>query len=314
MLSILAITVPIYLLVGVGFLAVRLGVFGGGEMRVLGKFTLNVALPALLFDALAQRRIAEVVNGSFLAAYAGGSLTVLLGAFALARFGRRKSAPESALIGIGSAFPNSALIGYPIVAQWLGPPAAVALALCMMVENTLLLPLTLALAESDASASWHSALRQSMGRLVRNPLVIAIVAGLVVALTGVPVPAPVSRPIGMLAMASAPVALFVIGGSLVGLAIGPLLREVAPIAAGKLVVHPLVVLLFVLLLPPIEPALRAAVVAYASMPMLSIYPILAQKYGREGICAAALLLTTLLSFATISVVLWVLSAGLGWAR
>jgi hypothetical protein len=120
----------------------------------------------------------------------------------------------------------------------------------------------------------------------------------------------VARPIGMLAMASAPVALFVIGGSLVGLAIGPLLGEVAPIAIGKLVVHPLIVFAFLLAMPPIEPTLRAALVAYASMPMLSIYPILAQRYGREGFFAAALLLTTLLSFATINVVLWILSAGL----
>jgi malonate transporter len=310
--SILAITVPIYLLIGTGFLAVRLGVFGAAEMRVLGKFTLNVALPALLFQALAQRRVAEIVNGPFLAAYAGGSLTVLLGAFALARFGRGKPLPDSALIGMGSAFSNSALIGYPIVVQWLGPPAAVALALCMMVENVLLLPLTLALAESDASASWHAALAQSLRRLVGNPLVIAIVAGLAVALLEIPLPEAVARPVGMLAMATAPVALFVIGGSLVGLAVGQLLGDVAPIAIGKLVVHPLVVFLFLLLMPPIEPTLRAAVVAYASMPMLSIYPILAQKYGREGFFAAALLLTTLLSFATISVVLWILSAVLGW--
>ena len=52
-------------------------------------------------------------------------MAVLLGAFALARFGRGKPLADSALIGMGSAFPNSGFIGYPIVLQWLGPPAAV---------------------------------------------------------------------------------------------------------------------------------------------------------------------------------------------
>jgi hypothetical protein len=47
--------------------------------------------------------------------------------------------------------------------------------------------------------------------------------------------------------------------------------------------------------------------------MLSIYPILAQKYGFEEMCAAALLLATVLSFLTISVALWLPGPVLGWA-
>jgi predicted permease len=310
MLPILTITVPIYLVIGMGYVAVRRGMFGGVELRALGKFVLHFALPALVFQALAQRPLAEVVNGPFLAAYAGGSIAVLLGAFALARFGRGKPMPDSALIGMGSAFSNSGFIGYPIVLQWLGPPAAVALALCMLVENVLLLPLTLALAESGGGNSWQAAVAQSLRRLAVNPLILAIVAGAVVAATGMALPEPLWRAIGMLATASAAVALFVIGGSLVGLSPVGMRGDVALVAIGKLVVHPLAVFACLLLLPPVDPALRAAAVAYASMPMLSIYPILAQKYGREGFCAAALLVTTLVSFATISGVLWILTAGL----
>ena len=115
----------------------------------------------------------------------------------------------------------------------------------------------------------------------------------------------------MLANASAAVALFVIGGSLVGLSPAGMRGDVALVAIGKLAMHPLAVVAFLLLLPPVDPTLRAAAVAYASMPMLSIYPILAQKYGREGFCAAALLVTTLASFATISGTLWILTAVLG---
>ena len=51
---------------------------------------------------------------------------------------------------------------------------------------------------------------------------------------------------------------------------------------------------------------------FAAMPMLSIYPILAQPHGEEAFCAAALLLATLLSFLSISLWLWVATAVLGW--
>jgi len=48
--------------------------------------------------------------------------------------------------------------------------------------------------------------------------------------------------------------------------------------------------------PPNDPTLRPAAVVFAATPMLSIYPILAQKYGFEEMCAAALLLATVLLF------------------
>jgi hypothetical protein len=55
----------------------------------------------------------------------------------------------------------------------------------------------------------------------------------------------------------------------------------------------------------------AAAVALA-LPVLSIYPILAQKYHFDGFCAAALLFSTVLSFVTISANLWLLRAVPGW--
>jgi malonate transporter len=62
------------------------------------------------------------------------------------------------------------------------------------------------------------------------------------------------------------------------------------------------VLAAVTLIGPLEPSLQRAAIIYASVPMLSIYPVLAQKYGLDGLAAAALLVATTLSFVTIN--LW----------
>ena len=45
-------------------------------------------------------------------------------------------------------------------------------------------------------------------------------------------------------------------------------------------------------------------VIFSSVSMVTIYPILGQKYGEAEFCAAALLVTTALSFITISVMLY----------
>jgi predicted permease len=316
MLQTLAITGPIYLVIALGFLAVRFGIFSKGDTRVLGTFVVKFALPALVFTALSQRQVSEILDHRYLFDYAVGSLAVMLVAFAWGWWLQGKSFTLSALCGLGMASSNSGYIGFPIALGVVGPAAAaVGLAMCMVVENLLMIPLTLVMADSgqaDADRS-HRILGRSLRQLIRNPIILAMLGGFAVALLGVPITGVLARTINMLAISSTAVSLFVIGGALVGLHVKGMVRDVSAIALGKLLLHPLAVGVMVWLLPPADPALRVAAVIFASVPMLSIYPILAQKYGFEGFSAAALMLATVLSFVTISVILWVLGAGLGWS-
>lgn len=64
-----------------------------------------------------------------------------------------------------------------------------------------------------------------------------------------------------------------------------------------------------MLVPLDDPASRSALVLNAGMPMLSIYPILGRPYAKEGVCAAALVAATAVSFVTVNVLLWLTRAG-----
>lgn len=311
---ILSVTVPIYLLIALGWVAVRSGLFQKADMRVLGKLVVNFCLPALVFTALAQRQFDEVLRPVYLLAYAGGSLLLQLGTVLWLHRGHGMPLTTAALRGLGVSASNSGFVGFPIVQQLLGPVAGLALALNMLIENLLILPLALALADSGRSRSsrlWP-ALSQSLRGLLRSPLILGILAGMACALTDLRPPEPLMRTVQMVSTASAPLALFLIGGTLVGLRVRGLLRGVLAVAAGKLVLMPLAVLGLLWLLPPIDPALRTAAVLSAAMPMLSVYPVLAQRYDEEGFCAAALLATTVLSFFTISALIGVLGTLPGW--
>ena len=285
-------------------------------MRVLGTYVVKFALPALVFTALSQRPVGEVINGRYVLGYAVGSLVVMMAAFGWAWRWQGKSFTLSTLCGLGCSSSNSGFIGYPIAILVAGPSsAAVGLAMCMLVENLLMIPLTLVMADSGrvGAGKWHRILMQSLVQLSRNPVILAIVGGLVVSLIGIPITGVLARSINMLAMSSAAVSLFVIGGTLVGLKTKGMRRDVTTIASSKLLLHPLAVGLMMWLVPPSDPTLRAAAVVFAATPMLSIYPILAQRYGFEEMCAAALLLATVMSFVTISIALWLLGPILGWA-
>lgn len=312
MLDILGITGPIFVVIAIGYAAVRLGLFAKADTRVLGGFVINIALPAVLFKALSQRAFGEVMNLTYLAAYAVGSVLAFGVGVAVVRGLRRQALPKAAMVGMGMAMSNSAFIGFPVALQLFGQVAAVGLALAMIVENLILLPLVIALAESAGGdgARLGRVVAQTFGRLLKNPIVIAIVAGFAASIVGLRPPLVVAKAIEMLALASAPVALFAIGGSLVGQKVGGMVADLGLIAAGKLVLHPLAVLAMFWLLPPLDPVLRMVGVLIASAPMLTIYPIFGQKYGQEGMCAPALVATTIASFVTLSVVVAMLQRGL----
>lgn len=304
MLQILSITTPIFILIGLGFLSARGGLISREQVRGMGAVVINFALPALVLKAVSENPIGEVFNWQYLTAYGLGSLTVFCLGLLASRTLRREPLDSSAIAALGMANSNSGFVGYPIVAMTLGATAAIGLALNMVVENLLIIPLALALAEAGRQeGSALGVARETLKRLVRSPLIIAMAIALPLALLELRLPAVPARVVEMLATASAPLALFVIGGSLYGLRLTGMQGEIGMIAFGKLILHPLAVLLIFSLLPDVDPALMAAGVLFASAPMLSIYPILGQRFGVDGRCAAALLLTTVASFVTISTLL-----------
>ena len=315
MLAVLAITGVVFLLIAVGYGAVRLGAFSSDDMRVLGRYVVNFALPALIFRAVAGRDAGAVLDAGALAAYGAASVALFAVGYAWGR--RAAGLPRAAATfqGMGMSCPNSGFVGYPILLMAMPPVAAGALALCMVVENLVMIPLVLIMAERAAGGpgrGWALA-GPIAGRLVRSPIVLALVAGLAASLLGLRVPAVAAAAVDLVAQSSAAVSLMVIGGTLAGLRLGALDVRWLPVVAGKLALHPLAVWLGLtaaagLGFAAADPGLARAVVVMAAMPPMSIYPILAQRYGQQDAAALVMLAMTGLSFFTVSAVLWLLGA------
>jgi malonate transporter len=301
MLAVLSITAPIFILIGLGFFSARIALVNRDQVRGMGTFVIYFALPSLVFKALAERSLSEVLNGPYLAAYAMASLSLFGIGLLLARRWRGLGLSSSAILAMGMAVPNSGFVGYPIAVMVIGPTAALAMALGMLVENLLMIPLALAIAEAGRQdgQGW-TVVRETALRLLRNPLIIAIVLGLGMSLLELRLPVVPARVIEMLAAASAPVALFVIGATLNGMKAGGMAADLAQTSIGKLILHPLLMFAALSLVPGVDPMLMVAGVLFASAPMLSVFPILGQRFGLEERCAAALVGCTVLAFFSIS--------------
>lgn len=306
MMDILGITTPIFILIGLGFMAVRAKLFSSSDIRVLGRFVIQFALPAMLFRTLAQRSVGEILNLRLLLAYLLGSVVTFLAAALFARFVLKREALPALVVGMGSSMSNSIFIGLPVALQLFGPTASLVVAMIVIVENLLMLPMLLAAAETlgKRDTTLWRALSRTLARLLRNPMILAISAGFAASITGFTLPAPGAKAIDMLALASAGISLFVVGGSLAGAVLRGLLGGVGLVVTAKLVLHPLAVLAAVMMVPGLEPVVQFAAVLFACVPMFSIYPILGQQYGLERAAAAALVVTTVVSFVSITVWMW----------
>jgi len=310
MLAILSITFPIYATVVLGYVTVRKGVFRPEHMPVFGSYVMNIALPALLFNAVASRDVNNVFNLTYMAVFLAGALATI--ALAWVWFTAMGVPPSRRAIAImGATCPNSGFIGYPVMLLTLPALAGQILALNMLVENFVIIPICLAILEMAKGREEVHVLRK-VGRILlgvfRRPMVIGLLAGLLVSLSGIPIPETITRLFSMLAASASALALFVIGGSLVGVAFRGNRSIAVQVVLGKLLLHPAMVALALIAVPtvglaPLSDDLKIAVILSAAIPMFSIYAIFAQELGHEGMASLAQIIATAGGFITLNVLL-----------
>jgi predicted permease len=291
--ELLGLTGPIFGLIALGWVAVRSRMFDAAHLPALARFVIGFCLPALMWRVLSRHHPAEVADPRFLAAYATGSLLALGAGLAWARW-QGQPRERSAMTGMGFSCANTAFIGYPLALQLVGPQAAVAFALVLLVENFLMIPLCIALADSararadGAAQPFGQVFMRALWGLRKNPIVLGVCAGLATGALGTGLPATLGKVIDLLGAASAATSLFYIGGALVGLRVGDQWAQVSMVAIGKLLIHPLAVLAALWLWGPV---------------------VLGQAFGLQQVNAACVLGATLVSFVSLTAWVAVVQAG-----
>ncbi len=312
MLDILVITAPIYLCIFTGWLFTRIGLFRRSDMDTLGAFVMNVALPSLVFLSIARRPLGEVANPTYLLGYAVTSLVLLVGAYLWARRINRTPRAAAAFDAMGSGGANSGYVGFPLLMVVMPSVAGVVFGMNVLVESLITVPLALFWAErgEDASSLLRS-IRRSVTSMLRMPVFIGLLAGIVASAVSLPLPAVVVTSFDLFGRASTGLALFAVGGLLVGLSLRGNVARIVAVTVAKLAVMPTVAWASVLGLvavglPPLEGELFAAIILSAAMPSWTSLVVFSSRYGERDVPAAVLLATTALSFITLSALLAVL--------
>ena len=314
MLDIINITAPIFIIIALGYLCVRFKVIDSEHAKGMGSLVLNIALPALMFNAIAGKPFQEVILPHYLFTYALGSVMAFMVGIMLTKVIWRQDNVSAALNSTSLSFSNSAFIGYAVLSMVIGSSKAAAyLSMNVLIESLLILPMLFVMAEMNPSSSKSLAsVLLGIGKnLTRNPLIIAIVVSVIFSVFGIPIPQVVAKTTQMLTGAAAPVALFVIGMSLYGLKLKGDLPKITTIGLGKLVLHPLLMLLAITLISGGTLQDKYVAMLFASAPVFATIAIIGQHYGLVNRMSAIVIVSKIGSFFSMSAVLvyWKMTVG-----
>ena len=305
MSTILGSIAPLFAVMFLGFFAGRAGFLGEAGVRGLGAFVFNFAIPPYVFRLMAGTDLAAIGEWGFLGGYLGAQTLAFLLSAGLGRLLFGLNAAAMTIQGFGAAFSNGVMLALPLL-LWLygeagGLPALLIITLDVIVFSSV--TVLLELARGGARQGGRLVL-QSLRAVLVNPIIMGTVLGILVAASGVTLPAVVDRTLVFIGQAAAPSALFALGATLSLRRLAGSLGPAGLMLPGKLFLHPLLAWLAFAWLLELDPLWVNAGVIFAACPVgLNVY-VFAQHYEVAiETASSAILISTALAMVTITTLL-----------
>lgn len=305
--AVIAVALPVFAITATGLLAGRMRVMTGADAASLNKFVIQIAVPAALFGLTAGAEPVGAKELTIGGAYALAAAVAIFGGYAIGQllFGLTK--PAAGAHGFASTLGNAVFLGLPIalsIEGWTQPFVSL-----MLIEGIFVIAIGVALMSPRREGDALTKLAAYFAGPLKNPIVLAMIAGIAYAAVGLPFSGPFETFFGYFARAGGAVALFSLG---LFLATHPLpaLRDIwgklAAVTAVKLGVLPAIALGAAYALGVSDPDYLGALALFCFVPTGAFAFILASQFGvYQSESAAAVTITALLSVLTISGVLMV---------
>ena len=307
---ILEAVLPLFALILGGYLAGRRGLLGAAATDSLNAFVVWMALPALLFQAMAQITWAEIRQPGYIAASAIAIAMVFGISFLTDRRQKRRLA-DASITSLAAAYGNAGYMGIPLCIMVLGEASLPAVIIVTLLTACVLFAFSITLVEIDLqrSPTLGATLRKVALAVVRNPLVCAPVAGLAVSGAGLTLPGPVLQFTNLLGAAASPCALVTIGLFLSQGSTSNHRGTVWRIVWLKLIVHPLLAFVLVTWVFDMPAMWASAAILLAALPVGTGPFMVAKLYGREpAVTSEATLISTVVSVFTVTLLVGWISA------
>lgn len=300
MQALVQVVLPVFLVIGFGYVIAWRRILSEATIEGLMTFAQKIAIPCLLFRAISTLDLSQEFDLRLLASFYTGALTGFFVGLLGARYLFGRPWTDSVAIGFIGLFSNSVLLGLPITERAYGSDALSANFTIIALHSPFCYAVGITAMEI-ARARGESALRLA-GSIIKsifsNALVIGIVLGFAVNITGLPQPEVATNALDLVARAGLPAALFGLGGVLWRYRPEGDFLTIAFACAVSLILHPLITFGLSNALDLSQSQMRSAVLTAAMAPGVNAY-IFADMYGSaKRVAASTVLVATALTVLT----------------
>ncbi|MBP1758098.1 MAG: putative permease [Firmicutes bacterium] len=295
-------TVPVFLLIVLGGLFRKVGLLDKAFCQTSDRLVFSVALPVMLFCDMATTDLRTNFNGTYLLFCAGVTTVIFFTIWGGARLLIRDKTLVGEFVQV-SYRSSAAILGCAIIKGMYG---TVGMAPLMILGSVPLFNiyavLVLTLEGPHAGEGALSLrLKSAIASIIRNPIILSILAGLIPSLLGVSAfPPIIDKTLGSLSALATPLALLSIGASFQGRRALDLLPLSSVAASLKLLVLPALFLPLAVHLGFTGTSLVALIIMLGSTSTPTCY-IMARNLGHKGaLSVSVIVLTTALSAFTLT--------------
>lgn len=292
-------TMPVFLVIVLGYILKQLGLFTDEFCRVGNKYVFLVALPVLLFQDIAQTNLYTDFKLSFVLYCAGVTTVVFLGVWFLAAHILK----DKSLVGAfaqASVRSSAAILGIAFVENMYGNAGLAPLMIVSAVPLFNIYSVIILTFSADGGQHGTEAIRKACINVLKNPIIIGIVLGLPFSLLRIDIPTIPLKMIESVGATATPLALLVVGAGFEGTKALAKIKPTLWATAIKLVILPAVFLPLAIALGFHDAELVAALIMLGSPTTVSCY-VMATNMGNDGeLSTSIIVLTTLLSSITLT--------------
>ncbi|MGK6314476.1 AEC family transporter [Neorhizobium sp. DT-125] len=314
MSSVFVNVVPVFILILIGWMTAKTGILKEETGDALGEFVFKIAVPMLIFRTLADAHFEGASPFRLWTAYFLGVAITWGTGHLIATHIFRRDAKIGVIAGMSASFANNVFIGLPLVAHIVGKDGLVAISILlaihlplMMVAGTILMEGATSKVEGGGKRSLPAILKQVGSNLARNPLVLALIVGLIFNFLGLHLTPALATVVDQLSAAASPVALLSIGMALTRYPIRGDIGLSGTAAVLKLILLPAVVFLMSHLLG-LPGDWTAALVLTSSVPTGINAWLIAQRFrSGHSLAASVISITTAFGVFTVGFWAWLLS-------
>lgn len=301
-------TIPIFLLMVLGFIFRKIGLFDEAFITKLNKFVFVVALPALLFDDIGSADFYQAWDTSYvLFCFFATLASIIISYFISLPF---KSPNTSQGEFIQAAYRSSAaIIGMAFVQNIYGDYGMASLMIIGTVPlYNVMAVVVLALLKPGQSSLTPALMKKTFKGIITNPIILGIVVGVIWSLLKIPTPVILHKTVSFVGVLATPLGLMAMGAAFKIQGFNNNFKAILTCSLMKLIVFVMIFLPAAVWMGFTESKLVAALIMLGSATTVSCY-IMARNMGHEGsLTAGTVMLTTLGSAFTLTLWLYILKS------